>query len=341
MGKCNITDKELADALDITVDRLVDICDFFDSDPNDDWELIKGLHFEKGPYGAKVFSAEGAVEICNYLEKHQQERPLLQRWARWLLQRDRRLKGLMIAKHIQEVSQLEGQIVFKSGRAFLSPKACREVLGLGTRQDILKRTFTEIQRAENTEIEPLQINLDFFNDEQDSRYLSRSGLASVSKHLGIRLSQKHRQEWMKVVADYAPPALETIERHEADREKRIKRAMDRVRKQASGRCQLTARRQAVHKFDLEVHHLFDKNAYPQLADMETNLMAIGSDIHGHFHQWMGGTQVTCTVEDMERYIEEFSNSLFPNGNAEQATKVAIFLSNTKKNLIPLVSSQKR
>ncbi|MGJ3251563.1 MAG: hypothetical protein ACFE0J_10585 [Elainellaceae cyanobacterium] len=336
MGKCNITAKELADALDITPDRLIDICEFFDSDPDDDWELIKGLHFEHGSYGARVFSAEGAVEICNYLEANQKERPLLQRWKRWLLQRDRRLKGLMVAKHIQEISQLKGQIVFRNSRAFLGPRACREVLGLGTRQDILNRTFREVQRSENTEIEPLKIDSDFFNDEQDIRYLSRSGLASVSKHLGIRLSQKHRQEWVKVVADYAPPALETIEKYEADREKRIKKVMDRVRSQAKSRCQLTDRRKAVYKFDLEVHHLFDKNAYPQLADMETNLIAIGSDLHTHFHQWMGGTHVTCTVDDMERYVEEFSNSLFPDGNTEQATKVAILLSNAKRTLKPLL-----
>ncbi|HHP7243430.1 MAG TPA: hypothetical protein ACFE0H_01955 [Elainellaceae cyanobacterium] len=48
MGKCNITAKELADALDITPDRLVDICEFFDSDPDDDWGSIKGIHFECG-----------------------------------------------------------------------------------------------------------------------------------------------------------------------------------------------------------------------------------------------------------------------------------------------------
>ncbi len=336
MGKCNITAKELADALDITQDRLIDICDFFDSDPDDDWELIKGLHYEREAYGARVFSAEGAVEICNYLENNQKERPLLKRWTRWLLQRDRRLKGLMVAKHVQEISQLNGQIIFRNSTAFLAPRACRDVLGLGTRQDILNRTFTEIQRAENTDIEPLKIDADFFNDEQNVRYLSRSGLASVGKHLGVRLSQRHRQEWVKVVADYAPLALETIEKYEADRDKRIKKAMERIRSQAKGRCQLTDRRKAVHKFDLEVHHLFDKNAYPHLADMETNLIAIGSDTHTHFHQWMGGTHVTCTVEDLERYVEEFSNSLFPDGNAEQATKVAIALSNAKKTLRPLL-----
>lgn len=333
MGKCNITDKELAEALDISIEKLCDICDFFDSDPDDDWELVKDFHFKWGPYGSRVFSAEGAVEICNYLEHNQKERPLLKRWKRWLLQRDRRLKGLMIAKRIQEISVLgTSHLVYQSGRAFLAPRACRGVLGLGRRQDILNRTFVEIQRCENVEIEPLKIEEDFLVLEDENRYFSRSGLAAISKQLGVRLTQKHRREWVKVVADYAPKALDTLEKYEADKDKRIQRAMDRVRRQAKGRCQITNRRRAVHKFDLEIHHLFDKESYPQFADMEMNLIAMASDIHSHFHQWMGGSSVSCTVEDMEKYIEEFNNSLFPKGNAEQATKVAIHLSHVKSFL---------
>jgi hypothetical protein len=336
MGKCNITDKELAHALDINVDRLANICDEFDADPNDDWELTKGIHFEWAPFGARVFSAEGAVEICNYLENNQRERPLLQRWKRWLLQRDQRLKGLMIAKRVQEISELNGQLVFKNGKAFLAPKACREVLNLGTRQDILNRTFAEIQRSENTEIEALKIDVDFLNHEQDKRYFSRSGLASIGKQLGIRHSQKHRQEWLKVVVEYAPPALEAIEKHEAAREQRIKAAMDKVRSHAKRRCQLTNKHQSSDGFNLTVHHIFDRYSYPQFADMEANLIAIDGRIHTHFHQWMGGTHISCTIEDLERYVEEFSNSLFADGNAEQATRVAIRLSNSRKILRALL-----
>lgn len=340
MGKCNITDSELANALDITINRLVDICDAFDADPNDSWELNEGVHFEWAPHRARVFSAEGAVEICNYLENHQQERPILQRWKRWLLQRDQRLKGLMIAKRVQEVSELKGQLVFQNGTAFLSPRACREVFNLGTRQDILNRTFGEIQRSENVEIEPLKIDVDFINHEQDKKYFSRSGLASIGKQLGIRHSQKHRQEWVKVVVEYAPLALDAIEKHEAARAQRIAARMNQVCKQARGHCQLTNRRKSVDKFNLEAHHLFDKKSYPKLADMEVNLIAVGGDIHSHFHQWMGGSSVSCTVEDMERYVEEFSNSLFAHGNAQQnaqqAMKVAVQLSNAKKILRALL-----
>ena len=64
----------------------------------------------------------------------------------------------------------------------------------------------------------------------------------MGKHLGVRLTQKHRREWVKVVADYAPKALSTLEKYEADKDKRIKRSIDRVKSQARGRCQITNRR---------------------------------------------------------------------------------------------------
>lgn len=331
MTSFNITSEELAQALDITVDKLFDICDFFDKDPDDDWELIEGFHFQWGSYQSRLFSAEGAVEICNYLEENKEERPVFKRWKRWILQRDKKLKRLMIAKRIQEISSLgDGQVIFQNSKAFLSPKACRGVLGLGKRQDILKKAFNEIMLNENTDIEVLSIGTDFIEvSDTNNQFFSGSGLASVSKQLSIKLTQKHRREWMDAVSEYAPKAIETIEKHESEREKTVKKVMDSVRKKANGRCQITNRRKATHKFNLEVHHLYDKKNYPSLADVETNLIAIASDVHTHFHQWMGGSHISCTVEDMENYIAEFSTHLFSGDDIEQATKVAIRLSQAK------------
>ncbi|WP_017324865.1 hypothetical protein [Synechococcus sp. PCC 7336] len=329
MTKCNISQKELSIALEISPEKLDDICNFFDSDPSDNWELVEGEHFEWGAFGARRFSPEGAVEICQYLEQAQEERPLLQRFKRWLLRRDRRLKGLMVQKRVQSVGSLDGQLVFINNKAFLGPRACREILGLGRRQDILNRTFVEIQRSENTEIEPLQVDIDFFENERAKKYLSRSGIASVGKQLGARLSQKHRREWAKVVSEYAPKALVSIEKYELEGKIRIQKAMERVRSRARKQCQLTGRRQNIEKFDLEVHHIYSQKTYPQLAEMEENMIAIAGDIHLDFHKWMGGTHKSCTIEDLEKYIEEFSSSLFPEGKDSQAMKVNMHLSRVK------------
>lgn len=391
MVKFNITSEELSEALEITIEKLFDICDFFDSDPNDHWNLTEGVDFMWGAYKTRLFSPEGAVAICNYLEVNKKERPMFKRWKRWLLQRDAKLKGLMVAKCIQEISSRDdGEIVFQNSKVFFSPRACREVLGIGKRQDLLRETFRKLLFRKDG-IEPPKPGTDFLeskrieeiesmsvtdlhklcsnegikwrnvnekgknlnkrevidkiistlrnkNKNQESYvfkdyFFSGSGLASISKSLEIELTQEHRKAWMEAVHKYAQKAIDVIEKYELEREKRINAAMDRVRKNARGYCQITNRRQSIHKFNLEVHHLFDRNHYPKLADLEANLIAIASDTHKHFHQWMGGSQTPCTIDDMEKYITEFSGSLFQGDDAvEQSTKVAIKLSEAKKAL---------
>jgi 5-methylcytosine-specific restriction endonuclease McrA len=334
--KIDITAKELAEALDISEKRLLEICDFFDQDPDDDWELIEGFHFVWGAYGARIFSPEGATEICNYLEQNSSERPFFTRFTRWILRRDQKLKGLMVAKRIQAASESNGQVIFVNSRAFLAPRACREILGLGKRQDILKRTFSEIQRSEDVEIEPLQINVDFFVNENEDRYFSGSGLASIGKRLESRLTQKHRKEWAKVVAEYAPKALASLEKHEQEKEVRIQRAMTAVRNKANKRCQVTGVPQSIGQFDLEVHHIFDRKHYPQLADVEMNLIAISGPLHLNFHKSMGGTQVSCTIDDFIAYIEANKASLLKDADIDHVMKLEKRLSTAKKVLEALL-----
>ena len=336
MAKCNITSKELAKALDIKEEKLYEICEFFDSDPDDDWELAEGLHFKWGAYKARIFSYEGAVEICNYLEENQQNRSFFANFKRWFLQKDKQLKGLMVSKRIEEVVARPGQIIFEGGRAFLHPRSCRHIIGLGRRQDVLNRTFKELVQNENTEIEPPRIGYDFHESDTNERYFSGSGLASIGKQLSVRFTHKHRRAWAEVVSVYAPKALGYIEKQVAEREKRIAKAMNRVKKAAKGRCQATNRKQSVHKFDLEVHHLYDKKTYPDLADVEANLISIASDVHTDFHKWMGGPVKGCTLADFEAYLEEFSSSLFDDisedKNYEWMMKVKGRLAKSKKAL---------
>lgn len=394
MTRFNITSEELSEALEITIEKLFDIFDFFDSDPDDDWHLVEGVDFQWGAYKTRLLSPEGAVAICNYLEANKKERPMFKRWKRWLLQRDAKLKGLMVAKRIQEINdrvedtsaQEYGDIVFRNSKAFFSPKACREVLGIGKRQDILKSNFDQLLKSrDNKEIPRIDVDfIEFKRLEEDletvsisdlrhlcsdykivwrnayghnknlrrsemiaqinqasdrnsyifkNHFFSGSGLAILGRKLEVELTQKHRKAWMRAVCDYAEKAVRVIEKYELDREKRINAAMDRVRRNAKGYCQITNRRQSIHRFNLEAHHLFDRSHYPKLADLEVNLIAIASDTHKHFHQWMGGGHISCTIEDMERYITEFSGSLFQGDDAvEQSTTVAIKLSKAKKAL---------
>jgi L-rhamnose mutarotase len=320
----NVTDSELAKALDITKDELYDICEIFDGDPDDDWELIEGVHFQWGTYKSRIFSYEGAVEICNYLEEEDSKKKVLsgrskfsnftRDFKRWFFQRDRRLKGLMVTKRVQETSRQPGHLVMINDRAFLHPRSCRQILGLGTRQDILNRTFVELVRNENVEIEPPRKDYDFLEYEDQGRYFSGSGLASIGKQLSQKFTQKHRRIWAEVVAEYAPKAIAYIEKIEREKSKEIKSKMNEVRKSAKGKCQVSGRRQSVEKFDLEVHHIYDRKTYPQVAANKNNMIAIASDIHTDFHKWVSEKQCKskkgCTIDDFSEFIEECSEQIF-------------------------------
>ena len=108
----------------------------------------------------------------------------------------------------------------------MSPRACRSILGLGTRQDILNRTFKEIQTNSNTEIESLKKDYDFYESEDQVMYFSGTGIASIGKQLGVKLTKRYRQDYVKIVSEYAPKALIAIEKEEQKRDNKIKNAME-------------------------------------------------------------------------------------------------------------------
>jgi hypothetical protein len=329
MDDINITAKELAGALDIPEERLIEICNFFDSDPKDDWELIEGFHFQWGPYKSRVFSPEGATELCKYLEENE-ERPFRKRFKRWFFRRDRRLKGLMVSKRVFAEAEKPGELIFnKDGRAFLSPRSCRNIMGLGTRQDILNRTFREVMSETEKELlkkgKDFDTKSDLLKGDYEGRdaehyYYTGTALASLGQKLSTRFSQKHRRDWAAIVSEYLPKAILKVEKNEGERKNDIKKAMDAVKRNARGRCQITNQSQSVGQFDLEVHHIFDRRNYPKIAAEKYNLIAISSVIHKHFHQWNGGSKKSCTIEDLEKYIETFSASLFRIDNQKKGDK---------------------
>ncbi len=352
MSNCNITSIELAKALEISTDELRNICTFFDKYDDDEWSLEEGIDYTIGAYGTKLFSPKGAVEICNYLIATK-KRPVYTRVKRWVLQQDQRLKALMIAKQIEEARQTKGKLVFKNDRAFLSPRGCRDLLGLGTRQDILRDAFSNAIKDPNINKESIKIGVDFFEDEESTErrkkrlkrevkkdyYLTGTAITVVSRQLESRLTQEHRKKWMHDVKNFAPKVLAQLEKHEAERAIRIKQAKDRVKRRAKKICQITGLKQEDNRINLAVHHLFDVSTYPDLAETECNLLVMDERIHNEFHVWMGGTHVSCTVEDFEKFIEIFGDSYFqtvingkPHPDIERATNVAIKLSEAKRIL---------
>lgn len=309
--KCTIRDKELSQALEVSLQRIYDICELFDKVPDDKWELIEGEHFSwaNQSLGQRRFSPEGAYEICKYINENE-GRQLLRRFRRWLSGRDERLKQLLVEKKFIEVVDSKDALIFVHNRAYMRPRYTRRLLGLGNRQDVLNRAFQgEIKAAK---AEPLQIDKHFIKDG-DAICLSGMGIARVSANLGTTLTNHHRRAWCELVSQRAVAAIqEVIDEREA-REIQITRAMAKAKTAANKTCQITGDKCGpANPFNLAVHHVYDRKNYPRLADHPFNLIVIQDSLHKDFHQWMGGNGVGCTVDDLEKYIDTFSASLFPN-----------------------------
>jgi hypothetical protein len=64
-----LSDQETAKILKIRINKLYEICSFFDDHQDDEWDLIEGEHFEwvRKDIGKRKFYEAGAVAIAKYM----------------------------------------------------------------------------------------------------------------------------------------------------------------------------------------------------------------------------------------------------------------------------------
>ncbi len=99
-NKCTILDKELSEWLSITLTRLDDVIDYFDSDPNDDWDLVENEDyiFINKKLKERRFSPKGALKIAAYFDHHEQ-RTIFYKIKDFITQHDERIrKALAIVR---------------------------------------------------------------------------------------------------------------------------------------------------------------------------------------------------------------------------------------------------
>ncbi|AMA09894.1 hypothetical protein [Picosynechococcus sp. PCC 73109] len=332
----NIKDKELAEALSINLERLYEICDFFDSNDEDEWDLNYEEHFiwVNQKLKKRIFSPQGAYAICKYIDQNEGKN-LLRKLQRWVTGRDRRIRSMLVQKKIIDIVDEKNAVIFQSGKAFITQRYTREILGLGRRQDTLNKAFDAEMKTPNRE--PLQLDKHFIIDEKDHKCFSGVGIARVSSNLGQTLTNRHRREWCNLVSQQIGGEIKRLMEDREQRDKKIKSAMQKAKNSARGVCQITGERKtAANPFNLAVHHVFDKKTYPNLADHHNNLIVIKDEIHQEFHAWMGGTKEPCDVEDLEKFIIEFSNDLFMKHGASQMSKTLKKIKKIKLTIKPLL-----
>jgi hypothetical protein len=296
-SKFTIKEDELAKALEVSLERLDQIIEFFDADPDDEWVLKEHDHFvySNQVWKNRIFSAHGAFAIAKYLDTCQ-PKSIWDRIREFVTHHREKIRNAFVHKTVHENSS---SLTQRSGRYFLSKKDTVAILG--TSYHRLNKSFDDLKRSER----PLEKFVDF--DEIDGiRYYSLSGFYRLSQNLAQTLTSRDRREWCKAVDIAGQEAFNLITAAKANRERQISQAMNKARKRDKETCQITLEKKTRHNhnFDMASHHIFSSHHYPHLAAAIDNIITLKGDVHDEFHSWNGGSKNPCTVDDLIQFACE-------------------------------------
>lgn len=209
------------------------------------------------------------------------------------------------------------------GLAMIHKQSLRRILE--TNGAKLNKTVNHLQQRTD---KPLELGVDFYEDEKREFWFSESGIVMISKSMSETLTNKSRQEMSKMIAMEFPLAFKEIQEHLDDDTKQkieIEKAKKRAKTRDKNTCQVTGQKPDKDvEFNLAVHHLYSVQKYPHLATLDLNLVTIKEEIHQEFHGNLGGFHQPCTIEN----FIEFLHIYYP----EYQGNLALKLQKTKKKL---------
>ena len=319
-----IREAELIQWLSISHKRLDEIVSFFDADPNDDWDLVEGddYQFVNKEKKLRNFSPKGAFKIASYIEKNE-KRGIIYRFREFFTKHDQKIRRSLARKLIFAELTDSGEIQVCQGLAMIHKQSLRRILE--TNGAKLNKTVNHLQQRTD---KPLELGVDFYEDEKREFWFSESGIVMISKSMSETLTNKSRQEMCKMIVMEFPRAFKEIQEHLDDDTKQkieIEKAKKRAKTRDKNTCQVTGQKPDKDvKFNLAVHHLYSVQKYPHLATLDLNLVTIKEEIHQEFHGNLGGFHQPCTIED----FIEFLHIYYP----EHQGNLALKLQKTKKKL---------
>jgi len=319
-----IREAELIQWLSISHKRLDEIVSFFDADPNDDWDLVEGddYQFVNKEKKLRNFSPKGAFKIASYIEKNE-KRGIFYKFKEFFTKHDQKIRRSLARKSIFAELTDSGEIQVYQGVAMIHKQSLRRILE--TNGSKLNKTVNHLQQRTD---KPLELGVDFYEDEKREFWFSESGVVRISKSMSETLTNKSRQEMCKMIEIEFPRAFKEIQEHLDDDTKQkieIEKAKKRAKTRDKNTCQVTGQKPDKDvKFNLAVHHLYSAQKYPHLATLDLNLVTIKEEIHQEFHGNLGGFHQPCTIED----FIEFLHVYYPEHHGNLALK----LQKTKKKL---------
>ena len=311
-----IKDKELATWFSIQLQRLDEIVDFFDSDPNDEWDLVekKDYIFINKTMKSRNFSPQGALKIAAYLDQNE-TRGIIYKIKDFITQHDARIRKSLARKIITEELIDEGKIIIHHTVAMIHKQSLRRILE--TNGAKMNATFNEIQASH----QPLELDKDYAEIENEYWFGER-GVFLMSKRMSETLKDKSRRKACKIIYGEFPKQFKALSQSLVNRPKDIKKEIENAKKKAKTRdkktCQITGKQSTKEdQFNLAVHHLYCSKKYPHLATVLDNLITIREDIHKEFHGSLGGFDKPCTLDD----FIEFVHHNYPDHKPELIVKL--------------------
>lgn len=292
-----ITEKQLSEALEISLEKLEEIITIFDADKDDEWELTENYHFVylNKSLQERLFSEQGAYAIAKYIDEHSPKN-LWTIITEFITKHKEKLRNAFINQKILENCS---SLTVRNNRHFLSKKDVVSIFC--TSHARLNKAFEDLQKS-NT---PLKMYEDF-DDIDGVKYYSLNGFYQLSRHLSQQLTVKDRRGWCGAVEIVGQKTLKMIINAENAKQKRIEQAKRFANKRDGNCCQITGHKYDKHNKSVNItaHHLYSQKDYPHLAENPDNLITLTQEIHQDFHSWNGGTKKPCTPDDLIKFVKE-------------------------------------
>ena len=332
-----LTATETAKVLGLkTSTQVYKIVDFFDSNHEDEWELIEGDHFEfqrmSGGKPKRVFYEEGVEALAEYLDKDTPR--IIKALSEIITKKRRKRKQLLVSRRItQELIEAGSLVEVRGELGFVSQRTCTSILqtnGKGINNSINRLKKGGLLEGQ----EGIELDKHFIKTEQNNLIWSQKGIASIA----IDMSQnskisKSRKAWVNAVGSVVEDCFKAEIKRLKAAPKRIEKAIVSAKRAANHTCQVTGKRATrSNSLPLDGHHLFDKATRPDLEDLHENILVVQSEIHSEFHRWIGGK--SCEPKDFLRFVSEVRGDLFDSvsdSSMQRFNSLTARLSTLQKN----------
>lgn len=309
MAEIYITSKELAQTLNITAQELRNYEQFFDSIPDDQWDLKAGTDYKVvAGSGLREYTCSGAFAIADYLQvKRQSERGWFRNLINALIARIKGnvrkafVKQQILSNSSSLVQRSSSSLVQNNSRYFLSNSDVVAIFK--TRSDYLRKMTVEAQKDDKT---TLIKDEDYLELPDKGYYYSLSGMVKLGQVFATNITRRNRKDWCSDLSEVIYPCMNDVLNQIKDRDARIKTAKRQAKSRAKQTCQITGvKGNDINPIPMAGHHLYSQAEYPHLVDSVDNIIFITGQIHDHFHQFMGGTHKPCTLDDFENFVNQY------------------------------------